>query len=215
MTTDQSVSTPFGNPDGDQPVEMPEPSIIDTILDLDAMMSADVRRAEKSARFSTKPWLEADIEESDYKLDGLTDGTGRPLDEGEEKAVGGGGLAVRDTAVQTRKKQLEYAASFRTVRVQAMDPDDWDAFQEKHKAGIDADAASTERTEMLIQLAAACAIRPKMTIDQVKRLRTAYGHPAFSEVAMAAWNVNTQSGVNIPKSQLSSVVLRRLGPGKS
>jgi hypothetical protein len=61
--------------------------IVDTILDLDGLLSADVRRAEKTARFCSKPWLEADIDELVFELESLTDNDGIPLPAGEH-AIG-------------------------------------------------------------------------------------------------------------------------------
>lgn len=201
---------PFGNPNPD-PAEaalLKEPSIVDTILNLDELLSSDVRRAEKSARFCVQPWIEAEIEELHAELDGLTDDMGRPLDEGGESSVAdGGGRTAFVVAEEIRVKQHEYAAAFRTVRVRQMPADDWTAFEERHKDSITKGAPYPP--EMFDELIAACAVAPRFTVEQARALRAKVGHPQVNEIALAAWNVCTQSGVSIPKSQLSSAVLKR------
>jgi hypothetical protein len=66
-------------------IDPPVVSIVDTILQLDAYMSGDVRRAEKTARFCSKPWLEADIDELVFELQGLVDELGNPLPAGRAR----------------------------------------------------------------------------------------------------------------------------------
>jgi hypothetical protein len=85
-TTHPAAASPLGTPNpapGEAPpIEPPPVSIIDTILQLDDYLSGDVRRAEKTARFCSKPWLEADIDELLFELEGLTDAQGNPIARG-------------------------------------------------------------------------------------------------------------------------------------
>lgn len=192
---------PFVKPDG-QPVDA---SIVDTILDLDAILSADVRRAEKTARFSVKPWLEAEIDELDAALAALTDEHGNPLDTLE---AGLGELSpAMQLAQQIEELRREYTASMQSVRVRQLPADKWTAFQAKWRDALDKQPPFPD--EMWDELIAACAIAPAMTLDQVRQLRTRLGHPVMHTIALAAWNVCAHSGVSVPKSQLSSRVLKR------
>jgi hypothetical protein len=56
---------------------------------------------------------------------------------------------------------------------------------------------------------------PTITAAQAAKLRTKLGDPQMDVLAKAAWAVNTESGVSIPKSPLSSLVLRRAARGQS
>jgi hypothetical protein len=204
---------PLGVPTPDdqaQPV-VDLPSIVDTILDLDAFLSGDVRRAERTARFATKPDLEADIDELDALLDNLTDAQGRPLkaEQDGEPALGDSSSTSEALTVATQIKDLqaEYAASFRSIRLRQMPDDDWDAFQIKHKDTLAKGAPYPK--ELLNELIVASAIAPTVSDEQIKKLRKKIGAPQISSIAGAAWQVNTESGVSVPKSPLSSRVLRQ------
>ena len=91
--------------------------------------------------------------------------------------------------------------------------DDWQAFLTKHKAALE--KGEPYPPEMWDELIAACAIAPRMSEDNVRAFRAKFGHTAFAEVSLAAWRVNTSSGVSVPKSSLSSAVLRHTAPGQS
>jgi hypothetical protein len=184
-------------------------SIVDTILDLDEFLSGDVRRAEKTARFATRPDLEADIEDLNARLDALTDAQGRPLPTPDASVEDS--ETAQSVAVQLRDLQRQYAASMRSVRVRQLPEDDWQAFRAKHKSVLDrvGTALGDAPAEVFDDLISRCAIKPEFTKPQVRDFRKKAGHPAFWEIAVAAWQVNASSGVDIPKSSLSSVVLRQ------
>lgn len=183
-----------------------EPSIVDTILNLDELLSADVRRAEKTARFSTKPWLEGEIEELEVHLDQLTDGRGNPLRSGETSLAEASNPAYA-VAQKIEEMRRELADSFVSVRVQQLPADQWMAFEQKHREALDKGAPYPN--EMWDELIVKCAIAPKMTLDQVRSLRSKLGHPPMHEIALKCWNVCTNAGVSVPKSPLSSHVLRQ------
>jgi len=203
---------PLGDLDGTTMTDAPspvadlvkEPSIVDQILDLDRLLSADVRRAEKTARFATRPDLEADIDDLHAELATMVDERGNPLDDDGSLAAG---RTAQQVALELRAKQRELAESFRSVRVRALPEDEWEAFYQKHRKGIE---AGQRPPEMWAELIVACAIRPTFTPEKLQKFRTKVGHPAVDEIALACWAVNTTSGVSIPKSQLSSAVLKRM-----
>jgi hypothetical protein len=180
-------------------------SIVDTILNLDELLSADVRRAEKTARFCSKPWLEADIDELAYELDSLTDAEGNPGQGQEVEAL--------RVATELQTKQAEYGASFVSVRMGQLPSDDWQAFRTTWREVLEKGAPYPN--EFYDALIAASALRPPITVEQVGQLRAKLGDPQMDELASKAWDVNTKSGVSIPKSPLSSHVLRRAARAQS
>lgn len=196
-------------------VEDKEPSIVDTILDLNALLSADVRRAEKTARFSIRPDLEARLDELQGELEGLTDENGRPILETEtETAIGGsGGRTAEVVAQEWRAVQTEYAASMRSVRMRQIPDEDWAAFEAKWRKELDAGAPYPQ--DFWDELIVATAHTPAIPADKVKELRKKLGRPAMNELGLKAWAVNVSSGVDVPKSRLVSVVLRPKVPGRS
>lgn len=182
------------------------PSIADTILNLDELLSSDVRLAEKSARFCTKPDLEAKIEDLHAELDGLTDSQGRPLAP-VDQSIADGGRSAQVVALEIDELQKEYAAAMRTVRLRQMDEDDWTAFMERHKAVLT--ELPPYPPDLYEDLIVRSAVAPRLSVEDLRKLRKKIGHPAFNEIADAAWRVNTSSGVSVPKSSLSSAVLRQ------
>jgi hypothetical protein len=207
-TDDQNEISVFGNPNGVSP-QTKAASVVDRILDLDALLSADVRLAEKSARFSTKPDIEARMEELVAELETLVDSQGRPKIMDASMSDG-----VRSAEVVSREVNAledEYAASMVTVRVRQMDEDDWTAFQAKWKTVLA--EMPPYPVAFYDELITKSATQPTFTAEQVRGLRAKVGHPAFNAIAQAAWAVNTESGVSVPKSSLSSAVLRHIERG--
>lgn len=189
---------PLGNPDGTPP-PVPAASIVDTILDLDELLSADVRRAEKTARFCTKPWLEADIDELMAQLDMITDDRGVPLVGQEEVAV--------DLSQRIESLRVEYGQAFRSVRMSQLPADKWAEFKTKHRETLDKGAGFPDA--FYDELIAVSALRPAIPLEKVQLLRKQLGDPQMDVLSKCAWDVNAESGVSIPKSPTSSVVLRR------
>lgn len=201
---------PLGNPAGpDNAPAISEPSIVDTILNLDELLSADVRRAEKTARFCIRPDLEADIDDLNGQLEAITDERGVPLGDTAERAMGEPSMRgqAEDLANRLRAVQTEYAQAFRSVRMRQIPDEDWNAFELKWKKALA--EGSPYPKEMWDELIVASAHRPAISATQLKELRGKVGRPALLELGQVAWAVNTQSGVSLPKSPLSSAVLRQ------
>lgn len=177
-------------------------SIVDSVLNLDHFLSQDVRLAQSQAAWYLRSDLEATIEQLNAELDALTDGNGRPLTttdasmEDERSAM--------TVVAELAEAQRTYAASRRYILMQQLDQDDWDAFQNQWKEELLKDPPYTP--EFYADLISRCAINPKVPADRVPALRKKLGAPAFEALWRTAWNVNTRSGVSIPKSLLSSGV---------
>lgn len=197
---------PLGDIAGNGTATISPSSIVDQVLDLDEFLSADVRLATKQAAWYTRPDIESEIEQLNAELDSLTDSQGRPLTVSDQ-TLGDGERSASVVTAELLAKQKEYASFRRVVIMQQLDDDEWTAFQEKWKDELKKDPpyVSTFYEELITR----CALRPKMTVEQLRQLRKKIGAPVFHELWQAAWNVNTQSGVSIPKSWLSSTVQRQ------
>jgi hypothetical protein len=202
MTTDH----PLGDINGtDAPSPAPDVhSIVDEILNLDDFLSGDVRRAEKVVRICTRPDLEGDIDQLEAELATLVDSNGNPLEIDESLGDGTARTAVV-VAMEIEDLQQEMAASMRSIRLRAMPEPEWAAFRETHLKDRDEGVSDAVWDLMIV----ACAVAPTISAEQITGMRQRLGHPQIDVIATGAWNVNTKAGVSIPKSSLSSVVLRR------
>lgn len=183
-------------------------SIINSVLNLDEFLAADIRLAQKQAAWYTRPDLEAVIEELNAELEGLTDTEGRPLTDAE--ATMEDSRTAQTVAAELVGVQKEYAASRRYILMQQLDQDEWTEFQATWKKVLDEDPPYPP--DFYADLISRCAVKPKIRREQVDDLRKRMGAAAFDVVWSAAWAVNTRSGVSIPKSYLSSVVRRQQPP---
>lgn len=204
-------SHPLGDVNGTTPTAVADhTSIVDQVLDLDDFLSSDVRLAVKQGAFYTRPDLEAAIEDLNAELDSLTDAQGRPLPV-LDRAVGDGERSALVVAQELADLQKEYARSRRVIVMQQLNDDGWAEFRATWKTALDGNPPYPP--EFYSDLISRCAVRPKIPADKVPELRQKLGGPAFDALWQAAWSVNTQSGVSIPKSFLSSTVLRQQTPG--
>lgn len=199
---------PLGDINGDNTKvsTIKEPSIVDQILELDDFLSGDVRRAEKTARFCLKPDLEASIDNLHAELATLVDENGRPA-EGEQ-SMGGTERTAEIVALELHAVQTEMAEAFRSVRFRAMPDTDWVAYKEKYRKEME--NFEVGKGPMWDELIVKCALAPAFTAAQLADFRTKVGTAVIHDMSLTAWNVNTQSGVSIPKSSISSAVLKRM-----
>jgi hypothetical protein len=198
-------------------------SVVDNLLSLDALLSADVRRAEKTFRFCTRPDLEADMEDTQAQLEALVDSDGRPRKSVDAALASDDddSRSAEQLSLDMRRLEREYAAAMAVGRVYQMDEDDWTAFTTQWKSVL-AENPPYPATfyEALIVRSKARLTDPKtgevgdvFTVEELRTLRKKVGHPAFNGIAQAAWAANTESGVSVPKSSLSSAVLRHIEQG--
>jgi hypothetical protein len=206
-TTD---TNPFVKPDSGVDADQ---SIISTILDLDELMSAEVRLAERIVTIYTRPDLEARIDALEAELTDLLGPNGELPSEMDAT------LGDADTArayalsdeIETARK--EYAASGRQIRVRQLPSDDWTAFRARRKKELDDGAPYPD--DMWSELITLCAVEPTLSKEQVAKLRTILGAPVLHMLASACFSLNTEGGVSVPKSRLSSLVRRQREPEKS
>jgi len=216
--TAAAQASPFGTPNpgpghaAAPAMEIPAVSIIDNILNLDTYMSGDVRRAEKTARFCSKPWLEADIDELQFELESIVDNMGNPLPVGEH-AVGEQVRTPQQVALEIQTLQAEMGASFVSVRMAQLPSDKWQEFRTKWREVLEKGAPFPN--DFYNELIEVSAKAPTITAAQAAELRKKLGDPQMDVLANAAWVVNTESGVSIPKSSLSSLVLRQAQRSRS
>jgi hypothetical protein len=214
--TDESLAGAAAFTQPDPAAAVREPSIVDTILNLDEFLSGDVRLAEKTARFCTKPDLEGTIDELEQQLGLLVDGQGRPA-AGSDEALSGASTAGQayDIAQQLHAVRQEYAAAMRSVRLRQLDDTKWQAFRDEHRDAFKTTEQTPERKAMLDQLVVKSSFSPKITLQQLTQMRGRVGAPVIDELVAKAWAANTESGVSVPKSPLSLAVLRQQGPARS
>lgn len=191
-------------------------SIINEMLDLDDFLATDVRRAEKTEILYTKPHLEAEIDALELELQSLTDGSSAlPAD--EEAAVGdvpaGGERTAEVVAAEIQAKRREYAASGKKILLRQLASEDWMAFEQQWKAAFEKGAPYP--APMWDDLISKSAVTPSMPLEKVQALRTKLGNPPLSKLAITCWTLNTEGGVSVPFSRLSSRVLRPKQPETS
>lgn len=210
---------PLGDIDGTNPAApspvVDQPSIVDTILDLDAFLSGDVRRAETTFRFFTEPDRIANIELLQAELETLVDGSGQPLQPVGERAMGEAeGRTARVVAQELRDEQVALAKSARFIRLRAIEPADFLDWRKKWGDQLDK-TMDEQPAEMWEHLVAATAVAPAVPLEKIPALRQKLGVAKYEELVFKAWRVNTTTGVSVPKSLLSSRVLQQQVPEQS
>jgi hypothetical protein len=195
-----------------RPIEIPTVSIIDTILQLDEYLSGDVRRAEKTARFCSKPWLEADIDELVFELDQLTDARATPTRPARPRSVSRPGPRCRSPWRSRRCRRSTAPRSSRSGWRSCPRTSGRSSARTWREA---LDKGAPYPDDFYDALIGVSAKTPAITAEQAAGLRTKLGDPQMDALAKAAWDVNTNSGVSIPKSPLSSHVLRQAARAQS
>jgi len=180
-------------------------SIVDTILDLDELLSAQVRRAEKTVPIYTRGDLEGRIDALDDELLSLVDETGRPY---PDRAVGERNPAA--VSAEIEQLRAEYATSKVNITVRQMASDDWDEFRNTHAEAMKKVGTSEELgNEFWDALVAATMVAKNVTVEKVSAMRTRFGSPQVDMIAKAAWYVCTQAGIAVPFSLSSSLVMQQ------
>lgn len=182
--------------------------IIDDFLDLDEILSAQVHRAERTEILYLKPHLEAEIDALEAELEKAASNP-HWTDTSGEAAVGdqpAGSATAEELAEQIQAKRREYAESGKKVLLRQLPSEEWTGFEATWKKALD--TGSPYPAEMWDDLISKCAVRPTMPVDKVKALRKKLGYPPLHKLALTAWKLNTEGGVSVPFSRLSSDVLR-------
>jgi hypothetical protein len=122
------------------------------------------------------------------------------------RTAGAGGAGDPDAAGRVRRR-------VRLGPDGAAAQDDWQEFRAKWREVLDKGAPYPN--EFYDALIGVSAKTPAITAEKAAQLRTKLGDPQMDALAKAAWDVNTNSGVSIPKSPLSSHVLRQAARAQS
>jgi hypothetical protein len=207
----QSTDTnPFVKPDSGVDADL---SIISTILDLDELMSADVRLAERTVTIYTRPDIEARIDALEAELGELLGPNGELPSEMDASLGDADQARAYELADEIEIARKEYAASGRQIRVRQLPSDDWTAFRARHKKALDAGRPYPD--DMWSELVSLSAVEPTLSKEQVGKLRTVLGAPVLHMLSGACFSLNTEAGVSVPKSRLSSLVRKQREPEKS
>ena len=207
QTTDEN---PFVKPTEAPDLDL---SIISTILDLDELMSAEVKRAERMVPIYLRPDLEAQIDTNEAEHIELVGPDGEVPTSVDASLADTDSVRAFELAELIQATRREYAASARNIRLRQLPSDDWEAFREKHQKTLEAGAPFP--SGMWNELIAASAAQPPLGLDQVVALRSKLGAPTMDFLANASFELNTRSGVSVPKSPLSSLVLKQREPETS
>jgi hypothetical protein len=116
-------------------------------------------------------------------------------------------------ALEIQTLQAEMGAAFVSVRMAQLPSDKWQEFRAKWREALDKGAPYPN--EFLDALIEVSAKTPTISAEQAAGLRKQLGDPQMDVLSQAAWVVNTESGVSIPKSPLSSHVLRQAARAQS
>lgn len=195
-------------------IDAADASIIDEILDIDALLASEIERSERSEILYLKPHLEAKIGALENELQRLSIDTDSKTPDAERSLADAPAAAGRTAEVVAREIQslrAEYAASGKLVKIRQLPSEDWTAFEALWKDTL-AKGAPYPAT-MWDDLIAKCAIAPELPLAKVQALRKKLGHPPMHKLALSCWELNTQAGVSVPFSRLSSAVLKPRQPG--
>lgn len=186
----------FGNPNGptaDQPPVVRRQLTIEEVL-------ASARLPEKHARVCLRADLQARHDDLVAQLAGMVNAQGELIEDPEASAA--------DTSAASRAQALnDDLADVRREMAQAiwfplfrgLSTDDLAVFNKRHRPKGD----NADMTDYNIELVAACAVEPTMTVDQVKALRTKLGSRAMQELINTAHEVCARGGVDVPKLPVS------------
>lgn len=196
MTDEPTVSdlTPpaggvFGNPNGPTSESAVNDLTIDEIL-------ARAKTPERTARICLRADLQAEYDELVAELTDLVDAEGRVMVD-DEATIGETSPAQRATEIEERLRLLrtEMAENTWAVRFRGLTTDELALFNREHEPKGDQDW-----TEYNTHLVAACAVKPVLSVDDVRKLRKTLGSRAMGQLVTSATWVCTQGGVDVPKS---------------
>lgn len=190
-----STMTPFGDPTGPSQPDRPAPDApvrqwtIAEVLDR-------ARRPEKRAKICLRADLQAEYDQTGAELAGLVDAQGRVIDD-DDRPAGVQSNAARAQQLSDRMVALrrEMAAEMWYPLFRGLSSDDLVEFNKRHKPKGD----RPDMTEYNTLLIAECSVEPKLTVDDVRALRTTLGSAALGELATTANEVCSRGGVDFPQ----------------
>lgn len=233
---DENLEQPLGDGSRPGPVAPEDDAFINDFLELDQILAGDVRRAEDTHRIFLRPDLLAEISALEDKLETLveeddTEIEGIALKPDPLAASGERALGEEPTKEPARKTspvseaaktlvaeiaavQAEYRKHSGLLRLRQLDGDEWEEFRTHWRKDLDKGTGDLPQT-FWNQLISKTVIQPAMTVDQVAKMRKSYGEPQVNLLGRRCFALNTQGGVSVPKSRLSSDVQRLLAREQS
>lgn len=196
--TTPPAAHPFGNPDG--PLDLPDVVRSRTVEEILAM----ARRPEKHARVCLRADLEAQLDRKVAELASLVTPQGE-LIEDPEASMGEESAASRARALNDQitaiRREMNAAMWFPLFR--GLSSEDMAVFGKKNfPKNADSDG-NVDLSEYNILLTAECSVEPRMSPDEVRKLKATLGSKAYKALVKTAQDVCTEGGVDVPKSPLS------------
>lgn len=194
----------FGNPNGATPTAAPTVKY----LDLDEVLSS-ARRHRTAAHICLRADLQAEYDDLLAELAAMVDAQGQLLPRDPEATLDDAGTAAlaQEKADRVTAIRREMNAAMRRVEFEGMPEDKWRPWYERHypqKAITEANLKGLDVNQVLKGfndlLIAEVAVAPKLTVDEVLKLRSVLGPTQINELANKAWEACTSGGVDIPKS---------------
>lgn len=167
------------------------PKQVENVLTLDLIMNS-ARRVRRVARVCLRADLEADYLDAANELGDLVDSEGNLIAEGS-LADGARAAELRDR-IKTLREQM--AAETYAVEFEAMNDDDYEAFNAVHR---DSKGAVKDPVKWRNELIAACAVNPRLSVGDVEKMRAQLSAPQMQELANEALSACASGGVDVPK----------------
>ncbi|WP_435744899.1 hypothetical protein [Nocardioides sp. SYSU DS0663] len=212
MSTDQSLGDPtppdalpaggaFGNPNAptDQPTPVRRQLTIEEVL-------ASAKLPEKHARVCLRADLQARHDDLIAQLAAMVNAQGELIEDPEASAAdvsaASRAQALNDELAAVRR-EMTSAMWFPLFR--GLSTDELAVFNKRHEPKGD----GADMTDYNVQLVAACAVEPTMSVGDVKALRKKLGARAMRELTNTAHEVCARGGVDVPKLPASLLNLTR------
>lgn len=202
--TDQTPENPQ-LPDALNPASAGIAEQLETMLDLDTMLSS-ARLVERRETICLRGDLAHEYEATIEELATLVDSDGNVVTEDGDASLADGARAeeLRDQAAALKRQM---AKATYTVLFRAMDSDEWEAFEKSHRDG---NGRLKKPRAYENELVARCSANLPLTAETVDaKLRKKVNQAQFVKLFNAAYYVNTQDGLDVPKSPSFSLAPRQ------
>lgn len=169
---------------------------INTILDLDTILSS-ARLIERYEEVCVRGDLVREHDDVIRELSRLVDLDGNLVSEDDGDASLADGAKVEQLQQRAEELREEMKPATLGILFRAMASDEWEAFDKSHKNGS---GNYKDRPRFEHELIAKCAVRPEMTpADVAGKLRKNLSQGQFVKLFNAAFYVNVQDGLDVPK----------------
>lgn len=155
----------------------------------------EARTPETTARFCLRADLQAEHDQLVADLATMIDAKGKLIE--DEDASLGSASTARAKVARLNEVQALMRSSMRAIRFRGMPSDELTVFEKKW---LPEDRKPQEMKLFNFRLAAATAIAPELTLDELQKLTTRLGAPAIIEIVRAARAASYAGGVDLPKS---------------